>query len=97
MISIAEKDFLEFVQGVVTDIKFLQAECQRAGHNHAADPAVREKHAKYEALLAEVTERITNSEANESEEQTVDEDVSPAPASSLPEPSESEDEAPPTV
>lgn len=94
MIALAEQDFLEFVEGVILDIKFLQAECQRAEHNHATDPAVKTRHEKYEALLADVQARVA---ATESEEQTVDEDVSPAPASSLPEPSESEDEAPPTV
>jgi len=89
MISIADHDFLAFVQGVIQDIKFLQGECQRAALNYAPDEAYKAVHQKYETLLGDTLSRI----ASESEEQTEAEDASPAQASSLTEPSESEDEA----
>jgi len=93
MISITDNDFVEFLQGVIQDIKFLQDACQRAELNYAPDKAYKAAHVKYELLKAEVLDRISK----ESEAQIEAEDASPAQASSLTEPSESEDEAPPSV
>lgn len=93
MISVTDTDLLDFIQGVIQDIKFLQSECLQAAHGHAPNGAFRAAHVKYELLIAEIRDRI----ATGSEEPIGAEAASLVPTSSPSEPSESGGEAPPSV
>lgn len=96
MIQLSEENLLEFLTiefltEVVEDIRFAQAECLRAAHNHLPDPKVQKLHERYEAVLSDLkkaTEPVVQPEA---------EPASETPVSSPQESSESGDEAPTTV
>lgn len=90
MIEIPVEVFHNLLRQSLKDIQFLQAECQRAEHNHAVDPRVKTIHENYELSLKGFEARLAQFNA---EAQTEAEAASLAPVSSQPEPSASADES----